>query len=69
MKEGIVIGSGFSGLSAAAFLAEKGIKMTVIEKNNQIGGRARKIESQGYCFDMGPSWYWMHDIFENFFNH
>ena len=67
MKKAIVIGSGFSGLSTAAFLAKSGIKVTVIEKNQQLGGRARMIKENGYSFDMGPSWYWMPDIFENFF--
>ena len=64
----VVIGSGFSGLSAAAFLAKSKMDVTVIEKNDQLGGRARVIKENGYVFDMGPSWYWMPDIFENFFN-
>ena len=68
MKSAIVIGSGFSGLSTAAFLANAGIKVTVIEKNETLGGRARALNAKGYSFDMGPSWYWMPDIFENFFN-
>lgn len=63
-----VIGSGFSGLSAACFLAKAGYDVTVIEKNSTPGGRARKFESDGFMFDMGPSWYWMPDVFENFFN-
>jgi phytoene desaturase len=63
-----VIGSGFSGLSAACFLAKAGYDVTIIEKNSTPGGRARKFESDGFMFDMGPSWYWMPDVFENFFN-
>ena len=63
-----IIGSGFAGLSAAAILAKKGYNVSVIEKHNQIGGRARKFSKQGFSFDMGPSWYWMPDVFENFFN-
>ncbi len=63
----IVIGSGFSGLSSAAFLAHKGHEVTIIEKNSNIGGRARQFKAKGYTFDMGPSWYWMSDVFENFF--
>ena len=62
-----VIGSGFSGLSAACFLAKAGREVTVFEKNETIGGRARVYSEQGFKFDMGPSWYWMPDIFENFF--
>src|SRR5688572_18574516 len=62
-----VIGSGFSGLSAACFLAKEGYHVTVLEKNDTAGGRARKFEAKGFTFDMGPSWYWMPDIFERFF--
>ena len=67
MKKAIIIGSGFSGLSSAAFLAKAGLKVTVVEKNEQIGGRARVLRENGFSFDMGPSWYWMPDIFNNFF--
>ena len=63
-----IIGSGFSGLSAAAVLADKGHKVQVFEKNQQIGGRARTFHEKGYTFDMGPSWYWMPDVFEKFFH-
>jgi phytoene desaturase len=63
----IVIGSGFAGLSAASFLAKEGYSVTVLEKNTTPGGRARKFETQGFMFDMGPSWYWMPDVFESYF--
>ncbi|MBC7654777.1 MAG: phytoene desaturase [Oligoflexus sp.] len=62
-----IIGSGFSGLAAAAVLSKKGYDVTIIEKNEQPGGRARLWESKGFTFDMGPSWYWMPDVFENYF--
>jgi phytoene desaturase len=68
MKNVSVIGSGFSGLAAACFLAKNNFDVQVFEKNASPGGRARKFESDGFVFDMGPSWYWMPDVFENFFN-
>ncbi|MAH81918.1 MAG: phytoene dehydrogenase, partial [Flavobacteriaceae bacterium] len=69
MKEKvIVIGSGFSSISAACYLAKKGFKIEVFEKNKSLGGRARQLKRDGFTFDMGPSWYWMPDIFERFFN-
>lgn len=63
----IVIGSGFAGLSAATHLAAAGYEVTVLEKNESPGGRARKFEIDGYMFDMGPSWYWMPEVFEQYF--
>ena len=63
-----IIGSGFAGLAAAAVLANKGQNVTIYEKNDQAGGRARIWESAGFKFDMGPSWYWMPEVFENFYN-
>lgn len=68
MKKAIVIGSGFAGLSAASFLAQQGWNVDVIEKNDQPGGRGRKFTAQGFVFDMGPSWYWMPDVFDRYFN-
>ena len=69
MKKKIaVIGSGFSGLSAAAYLSKAGNEVHVFEKHDQPGGRARQFKTEeGYVFDMGPSWYWMPDIIDNFF--
>lgn len=63
----IVIGAGFAGLSAAISLADKGYRVTVIEKNESVGGRARVFRKDGFTFDMGPSWYWMPEVMENFF--
>ena len=62
-----IIGSGFSSLAAACYLAQKGHEVTVYEKNATIGGRARQFKKEGFTFDMGPSWYWMPDVFERFF--
>ncbi len=63
----IIIGAGFAGLSAAAFMAKGGWQVTVIEKNATAGGRAMQFKAKGFTFDMGPSWYWMPDVFERFF--
>ncbi len=63
----IVIGAGFAGLSAATSLAAKGYAVTILEKNDQPGGRARVFQADGFTFDMGPSWYWMPDVFDNYF--
>ncbi|NBW35403.1 MAG: phytoene desaturase [Cytophagia bacterium] len=68
MKRIAVIGSGFAGLSAASTLAKAGYDVTIFEKTESAGGRARKFEADGYMFDMGPSWYWMPDVFEQYFN-
>ncbi|MEJ7913077.1 MAG: phytoene desaturase family protein [Chitinophagaceae bacterium] len=66
-KSVVVIGAGFAGLSAAAFLAKGGWQVTVIDKGEGAGGRARQLKEAGFTFDMGPSWYWMPDVFERFF--
>lgn len=66
-RTAIVIGSGFSSLSCAAFLASSGLQVRVIEKNEQSGGRARRMDAEGFMFDMGPSWYWMPEVFERFY--
>src|SRR6056297_1110037 len=63
----VVIGSGFGGLSTACYLADAGANVTVVEKNEQLGGRASRLERDGFTFDMGPSWYLMPDVFERFF--
>ena len=67
-KKVIIIGAGFAGLSAAAFMAQAGWQVTVVDKNETAGGRARQLKADGFTFDMGPSWYWMPDVFERFFN-
>ena len=67
MKKIIIVGSGFSSLSAACYLAQQGHTVQVFEKNDTLGGRARQFKKEGFTFDMGPSWYWMPDVFESFF--
>ena len=68
MKKIFIIGSGFSSISASTYLAKKGHKVTVFEKNSSVGGRARQFKKDGFTFDIGPSWYWMPDVFESYFN-
>lgn len=67
-KKVTILGAGISSLSTAAFLGKAGYDVTILEKNSHIGGRARQFESDGFTFDMGPSWYWMPDVFERFYN-
>ena len=66
-KKIIVIGSGFSSLSAATYLSKHGYHVTILEKNEDFGGRARQLKSDGFTFDLGPSFYWMPDVFEKYF--
>ncbi len=66
-KKVYIIGSGFSSLSASCYLAKAGYEVTVLEKNATIGGRARQLLREGFTFDIGPTWYWMPDVFEKFF--
>lgn len=68
MKKDItIIGSGFSALAASCYLAKTGHNVAIYEKNTTIGGRARQLIKEGFIFDIGPSWYWMPDVFEKFF--
>lgn len=68
MSKAAVIGGGFSGLASACFLAKDGHEVTLLEQHPTVGGRARMYSDLGFKFDMGPSWYWMPDVFERFFN-
>ncbi len=62
-----IIGSGFSSLAASCYMAKLGYKVVVLEKNASVGGRARQLKRDGFTFDIGPTWYWMPDVFEKFF--
>ena len=68
MKNIAIIGSGFSSLAASAYLAKAGNQVSIYEKNSTVGGRARQLKKDGFTFDMGPTWYWMPDVFERFFS-
>lgn len=63
----IVIGGGIGGLATAALLGKKGYDVTLLEKNDRLGGRAMVYKEKGFTFDLGPSWYLMPDVFERFF--
>jgi phytoene desaturase len=67
-KQVHIIGSGFSSLAASCYMAKLGYEVTVLEKNDTVGGRARQLIRDGFTFDIGPSWYWMPGVFERFFN-
>jgi len=62
-----IIGSGFSALASSCYLAKYGHDVTIFEKNSTVGGRCRQLKKEGFTFDIGPSWYWMPDVFDNFF--
>ena len=49
-------------------MAKAGWDVTVLEKHHTPGGRARQLKGNGFVFDIGPSWYWMPDVFERYFN-
>lgn len=66
-KKAVVVGGGFGGLSSACCLQHRGFDVTLVEKNNQVGGVASSLEKNGFRFDMGPSWYLMHEVFQKFF--
>ncbi|MGE5355125.1 MAG: phytoene desaturase family protein [Deltaproteobacteria bacterium] len=67
MKKIVILGSGFSSLSAACYLADAGYDVTILEKNSEAGGRARQLKKDGFIFDIGPTFYWMPDVFDRFF--
>ena len=51
----IVIGSGFGGIAAALRLKAKGHSVTLVEKQEDLGGRARVFKKNGFTFDGGPT--------------
>ncbi|MBN2859917.1 MAG: FAD-dependent oxidoreductase, partial [Sphaerochaetaceae bacterium] len=68
MKKVVVIGAGYAGLSSAALLAKQGFDVTLVEKLDTVGGRARHWKTEGFTFDLGPSWYLMPEVFEHYFS-
>ena len=68
MKKIVIIGGGLSGLAASCYLAKNNYDVTLVDKNESVGGRLTSIEQDGFIFDLGPTWYWMPDVFDKFFN-
>lgn len=62
-----IIGAGLSSLYAACFLSKNGYSVEVFEKNSMSGGRSQYFKSDGFTFDMGPSWYWMPELVDGLF--
>lgn len=63
----VVIGGGIGGIATAALLARGGAQVTLLERHAQLGGRAGRLEVDGFTFDTGPSWYLMPEAFTQFF--
>ncbi|HXG84143.1 MAG TPA: phytoene desaturase family protein [Pyrinomonadaceae bacterium] len=63
----IIIGAGLGGLAAAIRLAKKGFSVTVLEKNETVGGKVNFVESNGYKFDTGASLLTMRHVLEELF--
>ncbi|KIC69422.1 phytoene desaturase family protein [Pseudarthrobacter phenanthrenivorans] len=63
----VVIGGGISGLATAALLATEGHQVTILEKQEALGGRAYTFNEDGFRFDAGPSWYLMPEVIDHYF--
>ena len=66
-KSIVVIGAGLGGIAAAAHLAQRGLHVTVLEKNSRPGGRCDRISRDGHHFDTGPTLFIMPHVFEDEF--
>ena len=63
----IIIGAGYGGMALANILGKAGYRVDVYEKNATAGGRIAAIHKDGYVFDLGPSWYLMPEVFEQYY--
>ena len=66
-KQVIVLGAGLGGISAAISLVQAGYRVSIHEKNAQIGGKLNVLKTGGYTFDLGPSILTLPHIFERLF--
>jgi phytoene desaturase len=66
-KEVIIIGAGPGGLASAILLAASGVKVKVIERLPTVGGRTSSIESDGFKFDLGPTFFLYPRVLEEIF--
>jgi phytoene desaturase len=54
-RTAIVIGGGLAGLAAATELAGRGVQVTLVERNQHLGGKMNVLTEKGFTFDMGPT--------------
>ena len=66
MAKIVVLGAGLSGLASAALLAQAGHEVTVLEKNNWLGGKSRRIELAGQRMDTGPALVTFPEVWQQF---
>jgi len=66
-KKAVIIGAGYGGLALANLLAKVGHEVSIYEKNPSAGGRIQVVKQNGFTFDLGPSWYLMPEIFEQYY--
>ena len=67
-KEIHIVGAGLGGIATSIYLAKSGWKVTIIEKNNSLGGKLNRYKKKGFIFDTGPSLITLPNIFEDLFN-
>ncbi|HEX8927180.1 MAG TPA: FAD-dependent oxidoreductase, partial [Terriglobales bacterium] len=66
-RSAVIIGAGIGGMSAAIMLAKAGLKVTVLEKNDRLGGKLNLLETEGFRFDLGPSIFTLPQVFRPLF--
>ena len=66
-KHVIIVGAGPGGLSSAMLLARAGLRVTIVERLPHVGGRTSAIESEGFRFDLGPTFFLYPRVLEEIF--